>query len=124
MATTMTSKGPRRSARKPARPKPSDVCRLELVIRGDRYVARPIPNPDGRAYRLRRLDTDKTYDVAEGEHGPTCDCADAVYRHDGTGTFCKHVRALSALGLITLDVESDPRTWPAWTDRACYAPNR
>jgi hypothetical protein len=119
MTTSTTSKAPR----KPAKARPADVCRLTLHIRGVAYNARPIPNPDGRAYRLKKADG-TTYDVAEGEHGPMCDCPDAVYRHDGTGTYCKHVRALSALNLITLDVESDPRTWPAWNDRETYAPNR
>jgi hypothetical protein len=109
------------TTRKPARP---DVCRLTLTIRGESYTARPIANPDGRAFRLRHQATGKAYDVAEGEHGPTCDCPDAVYRHDGTGTSCKHLRAMSALNLITLDFESDPRSWPKWCDSHTFAPGR
>jgi hypothetical protein len=114
------SKAPRRTAKA----RPADTCRLTVTIRGVAYGVRPTPCETGRAWRLRNRENGRTYDVAECDHGPECDCADAVYRHDGTGTFCKHVRALSALGLITLDVESDPSSWPRWTDSSCYAPGR
>jgi hypothetical protein len=64
------------------RAKPADTCRLTVHIRGVAYAVRPLANPDGRAYRLRNTTSGKVYDVAEGAHGPTCDCEDAVYRHD------------------------------------------
>jgi hypothetical protein len=116
---------PSKAPRRPAKPRPADTCRLTVTIRGMAYGARPIACETGRAWRLRNLENGRTYDVAETEHGPTCDCADAVYRHDGTdGAFCKHVRALSALNLITLDVESDPSTWPSWCDAHTYAIGR
>src|SRR5829696_3643829 len=97
MATATTSKP--RAARK-AKPKPADTCRLSVTIRGTTYGAHPIPSEDGRAWRLRKADG-TTYDVAETPHGPTCDCGDQTYRHEGIdGTGCKHIRALRALGLL------------------------
>lgn len=118
---TATRKAPGAATPATRKATPPDTCRMTITIRGVAYSARPIPNPDGRAYRLRRLDTGEVYDVAEGEWGPCCDCADAAFRRDGTGTSCKHVRALAALGLLDLTRESDPRTWPAWTDGARYS---
>jgi hypothetical protein len=120
MAATTSSKAPRKAAR----PRPADTCRLALEIRGTAYSVKPIACDTGRAWRLRNRENGHTYDVAETEHGPECDCADATYRHADGSTFCKHIRALSALNLITLDVESDPRTWPKWCDRSTYAPGR
>jgi hypothetical protein len=116
-----TSKAPR----KPARSRPADTCRLVVHIRGTAYTVRPTPCATGRAWRLRNRENGRTYDVAESDHGPECECADAVFRHDGSdGAYCKHIRVMSALNLITLDVESDPASWPRWTDASCYAPTR
>ena len=97
---------------------------MTVHIRGVAYGARPTPCETGRAWRLRNRGNGRTYDVAESDHGPECDCGDAIYRRDGTGASCKHIRALSALGLIALDGESDPATWPSWTDAGRYAPSR
>lgn len=77
-----------------------DTCRLELSIRGARYALRPLPNPEGRAWRLRKGDG-TAYHVGETMHGPTCDCGDFVWRRDGLDfRMCKHIRALRVLGLI------------------------
>jgi hypothetical protein len=118
--TSTTSKAPS----KPTKPRQPDTCRLVLEIRGTAYGVKPIACDTGRAWRLRNRENGQAYDVAETEHGPECDCADATYRHGDGNTFCKHIRALSALGLITLDVECDPRSWPAWTGNHTYASGR
>jgi hypothetical protein len=115
-----------KTTRKPAKPKPADVCRLTVHIQGACYGARPFrPETSDviRAWRLRKADG-STYDVADTIDGPTCDCADQTFRHDGIdATGCKHIRALRALGLI--DDEGDgPETWPAWTDSHAYTITR
>lgn len=90
----------RSTTRKLARTRPADVCRLTLHIRGAAYSVRPLASEDGRAYRLRKADG-TAHDVAETSYGPTCDCGDQVYRHEGIdGQGCKHIRALRAVGLI------------------------
>jgi len=90
-------------ASKASKGKPPDTCRLTVHIRGVCYSARPI-RPEAsdvtRAWRLGRPDG-TSYVVADTACGPTCDCGDFVWRHDGRdATGCKHVRALRALGLI------------------------
>jgi hypothetical protein len=109
-----------------SKPKPADVCRLTVHIRGVLYGARPI-RPEAsdviEAWRLRRADG-TAYVVAETTDGATCDCGDFVFRHDGIdATGCEHVRALRALGLIDPD-GSDPHDWPAWTDSHAYTVTR
>jgi hypothetical protein len=103
------------------RTKAPDTCRLSVTIRGTSYSVRPIrPEADDvvRAWRLRRANG-TCYDVADTADGQVCDCADHVYRHEGNGTACKHVRALRALGL--LDGEAGgPESWPTWTDHASF----
>ena len=91
--------------RKPAKPKPADVCRLTLHIRGVAYAVRPFPavalGSSAHAFRLRKAGTSEVYDVAETPLGPTCDCGDQTFRHEGIDALgCKHIRALRALGLI------------------------
>jgi hypothetical protein len=122
--STATQGTGRKAPGKPARARPPDTCRLTLTIRGVAYSVRPVACPTGRAWQLRNAGTGATYDVAETEHGPECDCADATYRHGDGGTFCKHIRALSALTLITLDAEAPHRAWPVWTEAHTYAPGR
>lgn len=76
---------------------------LTLSIDGAAYSVRPIPpDPlDGiRAFRLRKSDG-TLYDVAQTQFGPECDCPDFVFRRAGLDPDgCKHVRAMTALGLI------------------------
>jgi hypothetical protein len=120
MSTTTVTRSPRRAAK----PRPANTCKLTLEIRGTAYGVKPIPCSTGRAWRLRNHVNGNIYDVVETEDGPECDCADAVYRHGDGGTFCKHIKALSVLNLITLDFACDPRTWPAWTGNHTYAPGR
>jgi hypothetical protein len=101
--------------------KAPDTCRLTCTIRGVSYTVRPIrPETSDvvRAWRLRKADGE-SYTVADTADGQVCDCADHVYRHDGNGTACKHVRALRALGLIDGDGDG-PETWPAWTDHTAF----
>jgi hypothetical protein len=122
----MTTANQAKAASKPAKTRPTDVCRLSVTIRGVCYSARPIrPETSDviRAWRLRKADG-MTYTVADTIDGATCDCADYVCRHDGHDqTGCKHIRALRALGLIG-DEGDGPETWPAWTDTHAFTITR
>ena len=65
----------------------------ELFLRLGRAFYQLVPlRPGWRLVKRSR----KSYQVHETPVGPTCDCADAVYRQRR----CKHVEALKALGLI------------------------
>jgi hypothetical protein len=102
------------TSRRPRQRRSTDTCRLTLHLRGTAYRVRPVASDDGRAFRLRKADG-TIYDVAETPFGPTCDCGDQVWRHEGRdGTGCKHIQALRKLGLI-----GDPAPRPAArTDRS------
>jgi hypothetical protein len=110
-----------------SKPKPADVCRLTVTIRGTSYTARPV-NPQAsdvvRAWRLRWADG-TVYTVADTA-GPTCDCGDYVWRHEGKdATGCEHVKSLRALGLLNPAGEvQGAESWPAWTDGVRYSTNR
>jgi hypothetical protein len=94
--TTATTRAPW----EPARGRPADTCRLTLHLRGLAYDVSPIACDEGRAFRLAKADG-TNYDVAETPYGPTCDCGDQTWRHEGRDILgCKHIRALRALGLI------------------------
>ena len=102
-----TAKAAATRTRKPAKPRPSDTCRLTVHIRGVAYSAFPIEapahGPGRRDWRLCNVANGKVYDVAETPHGPTCDCGDFTFRREGIDPAgCKHVRALTAFGLIAL----------------------
>ncbi len=97
---TATVQATRPSAQ--SKPRPCS-CRLTLAIGSTSYTVKPVaPGPDHRkAFRLRKVGSDLPYDVVLGRDGlVTCDCADAVWRHNGRGTMCKHGRALVACGLL------------------------
>ena len=92
---TTTTKRPRT-----ARPQVADVCRMVLIIRGESYTARPVDSDGFRAWRLRKADG-TVHHVTETPHGPTCDCGDQIWRHEGRDAIgCKHLRACRALRLI------------------------
>jgi hypothetical protein len=78
-------------------------CRLTLAINGRTYDVRPIPcQAFGavKAYRLHKAGG-PVYAVVQMVHGAECDCPDFVFRRDGLDPAgCKHVRALTVLGLI------------------------
>jgi hypothetical protein len=94
MATATTPKP--RKARKPA----PTSCRLTLAIGSTTYTVRPIPSElHSRAYRLRKPDGTE-YHVTQDQYGHHCDCGDYVWRHEGNGTACKHVRSLRACRLL------------------------
>jgi hypothetical protein len=122
MATTSKTQ----TTRKTAKPKPADVCRLIVHIRGESYSVRPIrpETPDvARAWRLRKADG-TTYVIADTIYGATCECGDFVFRHEGkTLTGCKHIRACRALGLLDSDGD-DPADWPSWTDTVAFTVTR
>ena len=99
MATTTNGNPkPRRTKAKPA-----DTCWLTLTIRGVDYLVRPLAVGDQgfaiKAFRLRKAGTGEIHDVAQTEHGPTCDCGDQTFRHEGIDDIgCKHIRAWRAAG--------------------------
>lgn len=103
MATAMTTA---MKPRRPARARPADTVRLTVHVNGVPYAARPLPVEPGsgvaRLVRLRKLDGDReTYYIHRDDEGRVgCDCADFEFRHVGTGTTCKHGRALAAVGLL------------------------
>jgi hypothetical protein len=81
------------------------TCRLTLRIADKSYTVRGFPaacyGAGARGFRLRCLETGLTYDIAETPHGPTCDCPDQTFRHEGRDNRgCKHLRALTALGIL------------------------
>jgi hypothetical protein len=82
---------------------PPDTCRLTISIRGELYGVRILDtDPEAgvnRLVRLRKADGSLYY-VVDVDGQVSCDCADAEFRHTGNGTYCKHARALLAVGLI------------------------
>jgi hypothetical protein len=109
MATTATAA---RTAPKPGKSRTADTCRLTLYLRGVAYRVRPLTSESGRAFRLRKADG-TCHDVSETPYGPTCDCGDQVWRHEGRdGIGCKHIRGLRTLGLIEMTAfrPGDPAT--------------
>lgn len=86
--------------RSKAKAKP-ETCRMVLVIGGTSYTVRPIPSEDGRAYRLRKGDESVAYHVAEGPHGPHCDCPSFIWRSKSQSPYlCKHLRSLIIFGML------------------------
>jgi hypothetical protein len=126
MSTAATRGMSRKATRTPAKPRPADVCRLTVTIRGESYTVRPIrPGTSDvvRAWRLRKADG-TTYDVAETIHGASCECGDQTFRHEGQDQLgCKHIRSLRALGLIEPDADG-PEFWPPWTDTHAFTVTR
>jgi hypothetical protein len=79
--------------------------RLEIVIATTRYLIRPMPWKEGRAYKLRATIRGKVKEihVAETSRGPSCDCGCLAHHHEKNAIpGCRHVRALVAFGLISL----------------------
>lgn len=83
--------------------RPALAPQLFLTIQGQLYVVRQVgcdPLIAGAAFRLLKADG-TLYDVLCTSHGPVCDCPDFVFRRDGLDPAgCKHVKALTACGLI------------------------
>src|SRR3982751_2138166 len=95
MATATTPKP--RKARKPV----PTTFRLLLAIGSTVYWVRPITSTlHSKACRLRRADGKGEYFVTQDQHGHHCDCGDHVWRHEGNGTACKHVKSLRACRLL------------------------
>lgn len=77
------------------------TVRLLLAIGSTAYRVRPITSElHARAFRLRRVDGKGEYHVTQDGAAHACDCGDHVWRREGTGTACKHVRALRAARLL------------------------
>ena len=93
-------------ARKKTLDRHTDMCRLTIHIRGTAYAVTTMIAPalgaGRRSWRLRNATSGLMYDVADTVHGPTCDCGDQTFRHEGIdGSGCKHIRACRALGLLS-----------------------
>jgi hypothetical protein len=96
-------------AQKPVKVKPEahNVCSLTLSIAGTKYRVKPVRcdlhSGASRCFELVKQDaTRAAYHISQHPHGAECTCADYEYRHRDNGTVCKHLRALSAFGLVTL----------------------
>ena len=88
--------------RRPVKPT-RNVCRLTLAINGTAYAVLPLrPCPDVAIQAVRLTKDDGTrYDAARTAHGLECSCPDFVFRRDGKDPRgCKHLRALTACGLL------------------------
>jgi hypothetical protein len=96
-----TAKTPNAGQTRKARPGAPTTFRLLLSIGGTAYWVRPITSAiHARAFRLRRIDGKAEYHVTQDEDGHQCDCGDHVWRHEGNGTACKHVRAMRAARML------------------------
>lgn len=76
---------------------------LILTIDEAVYAVHPSvcdPSAADRVIRLLKANG-SSYNVAQTEHGPRCDCPDFVFRRDGLDPMgCKHIQALVQHGLI------------------------
>jgi hypothetical protein len=97
--TTLAQKPPRVKA------EARDVCSLTLSIAGTKYRVKPVRcdlhSGASRCFELVKRDGEQ-YHVSQHAHGAECTCADFEYRHRDNGSSCKHLRALSAFGIVTL----------------------
>jgi hypothetical protein len=101
------------------------LCRLTLRIKGIDYRLRPMPAPPGfrAVWVLRKLDPHSvaaSYSVAAPSGGKPagCTCPD----HEINGAICKHILALSAVGLIPKPKVPKPRP-PRKRDLQLHAKN-
>ena len=100
-----------------------------IAIRGFTYEVREIPAGECGtvAYAMRKRETDNRYDVIRNHFGEvTCDCPDYEMRRVGTGSMCKHGRALVQAGYIpapapgpAADADAEPEV--PFTGRSLYA---
>lgn len=77
------------------------TARLVLVINGQQYSARKLPHGTKGAacWGLRKLTGERTgamYVVAKAQGEVACTCPDCQH----TGVKCKHIKALTAVGLL------------------------
>jgi hypothetical protein len=90
-------------------PEPVEVKRhgtLELWVLDQRYEVSVIPidpgNPSRVQYMVHKTGGD-SYTVAVDELGvPHCQCGSFHFRHEGSSTTCKHVKACETAGLLDL----------------------
>jgi len=89
--------------RKPARPTIDGALRLSLTINGTPYAVWPVhcdPTAARRCWSLRKADG-TSYHASQHTWGAECDCPDFIFRRDGRDPAgCKHVKALTALGML------------------------
>lgn len=80
--------------------------RLHLFIGGKRYMVERIRTPKetvGKCWRLLPLEDKEghgPYTVFGGNHHPTCECADFTFVKATKGGICKHIEALTKVGLL------------------------
>lgn len=85
----------------PAPPTRTGSATLTVSINGSAYALRKLPPPSRGAtgWRLRKLDAPRAgacYSVLKTHGIVGCTCED----HTRTGSRCKHIAALTALGLV------------------------
>lgn len=106
---------------KEQKPLPTRSCLLFVVLDVPNHQTKSM---EQTTYRLRKLgrkpgvippawtltkltehggDSDQ-YTVHRDSHGYHCTCMDNIARREPTGTHCKHVSALTALGLLGDDL--------------------
>jgi hypothetical protein len=113
MATATATK----RTRKPAKP---ELFTITFTIGEDNYQVFPLPiHPEvGRAaFRFRRLTGGKeVYDVRLTLEGHAeCSCPGHVYHK--TGKPCKHLRALTAAGMLPRPAAPKDNAVPDWPGR-------
>jgi hypothetical protein len=96
---------------------PKLTVTLALSINHQVYTITPIDHNDAtvtRAFRLKKKHDGTLYDIAETEHGATCDCPDFEVRRNGIDPAgCKHVQSLRMMGMLAaVDVEPAPAVEP------------
>jgi hypothetical protein len=87
----------------------ANSARLTVEIQGVSYSVKPTHGDEGWAFRLRNQANGKQYHVFEAMGRARCDCPDATFRRGDDGKICKHVRALTAFGMIRIPEGPAPR---------------
>jgi hypothetical protein len=95
-------------------PQPQRSCKLSenrLTLRiGDKITEYRLEELESHpliglpAFRLTKLkggEPSDYYEVILTQWGPECNCADATFRHQNDGTYCKHISALMAAGKLS-----------------------
>jgi hypothetical protein len=96
------------AARKPRRSRVPETFRIQFLIGDDTYSVIPLPADASvarKAYRLSKHGAKPaSYDVRQAPEGfVECSCPGHTYRGK-----CKHVRALTAAGMVAAATEPQP----------------
>lgn len=102
-----------------------NVVGLHCRIGSTAFRMRIMVEPHAKVVRLRK-DTlaagAEVYHVRRFAGAITCTCPDFCFRREGVGEYCRHIRAMLALGILdpipaptleTLELEPKPRSRPS-----------